>query len=101
MKSPGQNSARGYLSIIGKVGTVFEQNVSELRVSGIVVTRQGGPRDEENAHGQYAAERPGWPARRLASAIPARRGYRRRLGGGGGVAARQRGRKSRAPGGAT
>src|SRR5258708_12262016 len=30
MKSPGQNFARGYLSFIGKVDTVFEQNVSEL-----------------------------------------------------------------------
>src|SRR6266853_1665923 len=42
MKSPGQNSARGYLSIIGKLDTLFEQNVSELGVSGIVVTRLGG-----------------------------------------------------------
>src|SRR6266446_2069110 len=42
MKSPGQHSARGYLSIIGKIDTVFEQNVSELGVSGIVVTRSGG-----------------------------------------------------------
>ena len=44
MKSPGQNSARGYLSIIGKVDTVFEQTVSELGVSGIAVTLPGvGP----------------------------------------------------------
>ena len=42
MNSPGQNTARGYLSIIGKVDTVFEQNVPELGVSGIVVRRLGG-----------------------------------------------------------
>jgi hypothetical protein len=41
MKSPGQSSARGHLSIIGKVDTVFEQNVSEHGVSGIAVTRPG------------------------------------------------------------
>jgi hypothetical protein len=29
MNSPGQNSAWGYLSIVGKVDTVFEQNRKE------------------------------------------------------------------------
>ena len=42
MKSPGQSSARGYLSFIGKVDTVFRQSVSVFGASGIVGTRPGG-----------------------------------------------------------
>jgi hypothetical protein len=41
MNGPGQNCARGRLFIIGKIDTVFEENVSELGVSGIAVIRPG------------------------------------------------------------
>jgi len=58
----------------------------------------GGGGDKENSHGQWNAQRHGRQARELASSIPARRGYRRRLRDG--VTARQGGRKGRAAAGA-